>query len=169
MSIYNIMQQRCSVRSFTEQPVEKGKILSMLEAARIAPSACNNQPWHFIVVQDSKLRVDISDKWGEKASVIIVVCGDHRLSWKRRDGKDHLDIDVAIAVDHMTLVATELDLGTCWVCAFDTINASKVLHLPDYLEPVALLPVGYPEKMASPERHDSERKKLDEIISWDMN
>ena len=167
MKVLDLMKQRCSVREFASKPVEREKLLSILESARVAPSACNRQPWRFIVLQDAEKKSKVSAHWAGKAPVLIVVCGDHGSSWRRKDGKDHCDIDVAIAVDHMTLTATELGLGTCWVCWFDAFATAEALGLPEHLEPIALLPVGYPQKVSDPSRHDTQRKKLDEIVSWD--
>jgi len=167
MSVLDLMKQRCSVRKFEDKPVEKEKMLGVLEAARIAPSACNNQPWHFVVVQDEALRLKISERWGKAAPAIIVVCGDHEQAWHRRDGKDHCDIDAAIAIDHMTLMAQELGLGTCWVCAFNPDDSREALSLPDNIEPIALLPIGYPTESKSADRHAEDRKAIGEIVSWD--
>jgi nitroreductase len=105
--------------------------------------------------------------WFREAPCIIIICGDHSQSWKRKDGKDHSDIDIAIAVDHMTLQATELGLGTCWICAFDSELCSKLLKLPSNLEPTVILPVGYPLDSADPDRHGSARKPLEEIVSYE--
>jgi nitroreductase len=167
MSVYELMKQRCSVRKFEDRPVEKEKLLQVLDSARVAPSACNNQPWHFVVVQDDELRKKISGRWGEAAPAIIVICGNHDESWHRGDGKDHCDIDAAIAIDHMSLMAAELGLGTCWVCSFDAAGCHKTLGLPENLEAIALLPIGYPIAVSDPNRHDDDRKTLDEIVSWD--
>ena len=167
MSLFELMKERCSVRKFTDQPVEREKLQQILGAARIAPSAANRQPWHFIVLQDQALKEQISSHWGAIAPVIIVICGDHSNSWHRKDGKDHCDIDAAIAVDHMTLMVTELGLGSCWVCAFNNIRTSELLGLQEQLEPIALLPLGYPAEVADPDRHKTQRKPLDEIVSWD--
>jgi nitroreductase len=95
---------------------------------------------------------------------VIVVCGDHKTSWKRgNDGKDHADIDVAIATDHMTLRAAELGLGTCWVCNFDAEKVSKALNLPGHLEPAVLLPIGRPEEVEAPPK---KRKPLSELVKF---
>lgn len=166
MSVYDLMKQRCSVRSFEERPIEQDVLVQVLDAGRIAPSACNFQPWHFVIIEDTAMQNRLSERWGGKAPILIVVCGDHSQSWKRGDGKDHCDIDVAITVDHMTLMAAELGLGTCWVCAFDAAHAASILALPDHIEPVALLPIGYPTKPGDPNRHDELRKPLDDIVSW---
>ena len=169
MQVLQLMKQRCSVRKFEDRPVEKEKLLYVLEAARVAPSACNIQPWRFLVVQDKELIGKIASSWVKDANVpvLIVACGDHKLAWRRRDGKDHCDIDVAIAVDHMTLAAAEVGLGSCWVCAFDAFQCASMLELPDHLEPAVLLPIGYPAETKNASRHDAERKPLDEIVSWD--
>ncbi len=167
MDFFEVVNKRYSVRSFDSRPVEKEKLLKVLEAGRLAPSAVNYQPRRFVVITDPELKEAISEAyprdWFKQAPVIIAVVGDHSASWKRKDGKDHCDIDVAIAVDHMTLAATALGLGTCWVCAFDAAHAAKVLQLPEHLEVAVLLPLGYPAKEEQPARR---RLELDEIVTW---
>ncbi len=167
MTFLELAAKRYSLRKFSDQPVEEAKILQLLEAARLAPSAVNYQPCHFIVVTEQELKSRISEgysqEWFAKAPVVIVACGNHSTSWKRRDGKDHANIDVAIAVDHLTLAAVELGLGTCWVCAFDAKHVHRVLELPDHLEAIALIPLGYPASDQVPLR---KRKELTELVSW---
>jgi len=167
MSFIELAKKRYSVRDFKNIPVEREKILQVLEAGRVAPSAVNYQPWHFIVVTDEGVKNRIAEAysrdWFKKAPVIIIACGDHSQSWKRRDGKDHCDIDVAIAVDHMTLAATDLGLGTCWVCAFDAEKCHKALGLPENLEVIALMPLGYPADKGVPEKR---RKSIEDIVVW---
>ncbi|HHY09659.1 MAG TPA: nitroreductase [Firmicutes bacterium] len=166
MPFFDLVEKRFSVRAYEEKTVEKSKIEKILAAARLAPSAVNFQPCHFIVIDEPELKAKITAAyrrdWLKTAPVIIVACGDHSQSWKRRDGKDHCDIDVAIAVDHLTLAAASLGLGTCWVCAFDAKKVHDVLNLPENLEPIALVPLGYPAE----ERGKKERKALGELVSW---
>ncbi|HHV60651.1 MAG TPA: nitroreductase [Clostridiaceae bacterium] len=168
MSFIDLARKRYSVRNYKDKPVEKEKILQVIEAARYSPSAVNYQPRHFIVVTTEEMKNRISETyprdWFRKAPAIIVVCGDHSTSWKRKDGKDHCDIDAAIAIDHLTLAAADIGLGTCWVCAFDAAKCHQVLGLPDHLEVVALLPIGY---TADDEIPQKKRKSLDEIVSWE--
>jgi nitroreductase len=168
----DIAKKRFSLRRFTPQAVEPEKLEIVLEAGRIAPSACNNQPWFFIVVREKttleKLWEAYHREWFKQAPVVIVICGDHRQSWKRSDGKDHCDIDVAIAVDHMTLAAADIGLGTCWVCNFNRIMCSSILNLPSYIEPVALLPLGYPAEEALAERRELKRKKREDIVFYEQ-
>jgi len=168
MTFNEIAQKRYSLRNFDKRPVEKEKLMQILEAARLAPSAVNFQPYHFIVATEEEVKKRIIEsyprEWINNAPVIIVACGDHSASWKRKDGKDHCDVDVAIAVEHLALAAADLGLGTCWVCAFDAEKCHEALNLPDNLEVVALLPLGYPaEGSTVPEKR---RKSLDEIVSW---
>ncbi len=171
MQFIELAKKRFSVRQFNPEKVEEHKLKHILEAARIAPSAVNYQPWHFIVLTDEKKREAVSStynaQWIRSAPVIIAACGDHSASWKRGDGKDHLDIDVAIAIDHITLAAAELGLGTCWVCAFDAEKCKRILGLPDSFEVVALIPLGYPDEKGDTGRFDTARKKLEEIVHWD--
>ncbi len=171
MTFLELARRRFSARHFKNTPVEKEKLLQVLEAGRIAPSAANRQPWHFVVVQDEQMRRDIATAyhkpWILEAPVIIVVCGDHNISWRRPDGKDHLDIDIGIAVDHMTLAAAELGLGTCWVCMFNSMLCHEILKLPPNIETVALLPLGYPVEEPDLNRHQTKRKPLEEIVHWD--
>lgn len=171
MTFLELARRRFSARHFKDRPVEKEKLLQVLEAGRIAPSAANRQPWHFVVVQDEQMRRDVATTyhkpWILEAPVIIVICGDHNLSWRRPDGKDHLDIDIGIAVDHMTLAAAELGLGTCWVCMFNSMLCHEMLKLPPNIETVALLPLGYPVDGPDVNRHQTKRKPLEEIVHWD--
>ncbi len=168
MELLQLMKSRCSVRKFEDRPIEEEKLLYVLEAARVAPSACNYQPWRFIVIKDKDLMKRIAPAWVAEANTpaVIVACGDHRQAWRRRDGKDHCDIDIAIAVDHMTLAAVEAGLGSCWICSFDAFQCTIALELPDQVEPIVLLPIGYPAKLKDANRHDRERKPMGEIVSW---
>lgn len=168
MSFIEVAKKRYSVRNYLDKPVEKEKILQVLEVARIAPSAVNKQPWHFIVITNEATKSKIANTyprdWFKTAPTIIVVCGDHSKSWKRSDGKDHCDVDVAIAIDHMTLAATDIGLGTCWVCAFDAKQCHEILNLPENLEVIALIPIGYP---ADTVPENKKRLDISEIVTWE--
>jgi nitroreductase len=172
MGFIDLAKKRFSVRAYKNKKVEEHVLEQVLEAARIAPSAVNYQPWRFIILTGEKEREAVcstySGKWIHRAPVIIAACGDHGESWKRGDGKDHLDIDVAIAIDHITLAAAELGLGTCWVCAFDAQSCKRILGLPDSLEVVALIPLGYPDSEADTGRFDRARKRLGDIVYWEQ-
>ncbi len=168
MEFDKLIQTRFSTRSFTDQHVEKATLIKLLEAARLAPSAVNYQPWHFIVIRDEANLDDFQEvyqrEWFRQAQVCIVICADHSQSWKRKsDDKDFAEVDVAIAIDHLVLKATDLGLGTCWVCNFDVLLVRKKLNLPDHVEPIALIPLGY-TKAEIPVKT---RKPLQEIVHWE--
>jgi Nitroreductase len=172
MNFIEICKQRCSVRSYTNQPVSSDDLDYLLEAARLAPSAVNFQPWIFIVVREEANRLKIQEsynrEWFKSAPLYIVICGDHQQAWKRKsDGKDHCDIDISIAVEHICLAATERGLGTCWVCNFDEKALSAALTLPAHIEPIVILPVGHPNPEALCLETVKVRKPLQEIIRWE--
>ncbi|MGW8314505.1 MAG: nitroreductase family protein [Bacteroidales bacterium] len=166
----DLAKNRYSCRKYDSKIVEEVKLEKVLEAGRVAPSAVNFQPWHFYVIRGERhlqrLHPVYHREWFRTAPCVIVICGDHGQSWKRKDGKDHCDIDIGIVTDHMTLQATDLGLATCWVCNFDAAMTRKVLDLPDHLEPTVLLPLGYPLDRADADRHDEKRKPLSEIVTF---
>ncbi len=166
----SLVRSRHSCRQYSPRQVGRETLLAVLETARNAPSACNRQPWEFIVVDsDRELRQVIVDSysrdWIASAPAFIVACGDHDLSWHRgSDGKDHADVDVSIAVEHVCLAAAAMGLGTCWVCNFDVPAVRAGLNLPGSIEPIALIPIGYPEETAAvPEK---KRKPIEENVRW---
>ena len=168
MEFSKLIASRFSVRSYTKQPVDRSLIIEILEAARLAPSACNYQPWHFIALTKPENLSEFQEvyprNWFREAPVCIVICSDHSLSWKRKtDGKDFADVDVAIVIDHLVLKATDLGLGTCWICNFDIDLARKMLQLPHHIEPMAIIPIGY-TTMAAPLKT---RKNLSEMVHWE--
>ncbi|MDD4426205.1 MAG: nitroreductase family protein [Mariniphaga sp.] len=169
MKFSQLVAQRYAVRNFRDKPVEKQVLEQVLDAARMAPSAVNFQPWHFIVITRPEKMKQLHEayprEWFKRAPAIILACADHSQSWKRElDGKDSADLDVAIAVDHLTLQAAELGLGTCWVCNFDIHRCAESLKLPGYVEPIAMIPIGYPDQEQVPVKN---RKMPFEVIHWE--
>ena len=172
MEFKDLVKKRYSVREFKSEAVERDKIEIILEAGRMAPSAVNFQPWYFIVVRDpnilSKLHECYTREWFKTAPVVIVICGDHSQAWHRKsDAKDHTDVDAAIAVDHMTLQAADIGLGSCWVCNLNPYTTKDVLGLPSHIEPIAMLPIGYPSENTDLSSMVKKRKPFNEIVSWD--
>ncbi|MDR0331962.1 MAG: nitroreductase family protein [Dysgonamonadaceae bacterium] len=170
MELDKVIQQRKSVRKYTDEPVSKEIIESLLESARLAPSAVNYQPWKFIVCTSEEAKCLVREsyprEWFNDAPVYIVACGNHNISWKRADGKDHCNIDVAIAVQHIVLKVHDIGLGTCWVCNFDAQKLKNDLKLEEQWEPIAILPIGYPKEIAGTALYDGKRKSLEEITVW---
>jgi len=144
MDVFEAVQERRSIRVYQDRPVPRGTLEKILEAARLAPSARNVEPWHFVVVTDSEKRKALSRgrfaKFLVQSPVVIVACGNKRAS------PDWYAIDVALAVENMVLTATSEGLGTCLVGSFSKKDVKAVVKVPDNFEVVLLLAVGYPHE-----------------------
>jgi len=148
MDVYEAIRTRKSVRSYLDRAVEPEKLERILEAGRLAPSANNRQEWRFVVVTDADTRRRLADegagqRFVGEAPVVIAACAETDRHDMRCGIPCYL-IDVAIAVDHMTLAATAEGLGTCWIGAFDPEKVRRILGIPQDIEVVELLPLGYP-------------------------
>lgn len=167
MDFQTLSQRRVSVRAYQDKPVEREKLLAVLEAGRLAPSACNKQHWKFVVVSDAAARKRLGEtykgEWFAQAPVLIAVCVEPSASWTRGDGKNYAWVDGSIAMDHLTLAACEQGLGTCWIGAFDDAKARAALKVPAGVEIVALTPLGYPAEAG----RAKSRKTLAEITFAD--
>ena len=168
MTFRDLAEARFSLRNYDSRPVEQEKIDCLLDCVRLAPSVVNFQPCVFYVVTDQVLLAQLQDcynrDWFKTAPMCIVACGNHQQAWHRKlDGKDHTDIDVAIAVDHLTLAAVDMGLGSCWICNFDAQKCAQVLDLPEGVEPIAMVAIGY---AATDERPLKKRKSHDELFVY---
>jgi nitroreductase len=168
MNVFEAVQTRRSIRKYQDRAVEQEKLAKILEAARLSPSACNKQPWHFIVVSEKVARQSLlpayRNEWFVNAPVIIAACVSPDEAWVRWDGEAFWHMDSAIAVQDMILVARELGLGTCWVGAFDEKKVKEALGIPADIKVVALFPLGYP---AEAKGVVTERKPLEEIVHYE--
>jgi len=167
MALLKQIKQRYSVRSYQNRNVEKEKLETVLEAGRMAPSARNIQQWRFVVVQDAELRKKLvpaanNQSFVAEAPVIIACCGIDT-DYVMRCGQLAYPIDVAIAIDHMTLQAVEEGLGTCWIGSFKEDQVKSILGIPDDARVVELLTLGYPND--SPVTKS--RVPLDQVVSYD--
>ena len=165
MNFLDLVKKRYSVRAYEKREIEREKMDYIMECVRLAPSAVNFQPWRFIEITEGEmleaLKSTYKREWIQSAPCIIVACANHEESWHRKmDNKDHADIDVAIAVEHLCLAAAEQGLGTCWVCNFDAELCRKVMSLPEHMEPVALIPIGYPVESDIPEKKRKDMKEI---------
>jgi len=169
MSVLDIMKSRRSVRRYKNKPIPEGTLNKVLEAARIAPSGKNFQPWKFIIVQDREKKEELAvasrnQSFIAQAPVVIVACGFPDKSYQHQGNyMKSWPIDVSIAVDHLMLMAWEEGLGTCWIGAFKEGEVKQILSIPDDVRVLALTPLGYPDE----EPRDRGRKELNEIISYD--
>ena len=167
MDFLELARKRYSVRSYKRDPVEKGKLERILEAARLAPTAVNIQPFQLLVIhtagRESELLQIYNKKWFVQPPMVICACGIPGKSWVRNDGKNYNDVDVTIVMDHLILAATAEGLGTCWIGAFDPVAAKKLLGLPAGVEPIALTPLGYAADKAPAKK----RKPLADLVRYE--
>ena len=163
MSFLDLVKQRYSCRSYQEKSVEQEKLDYVMECVRFAPSAVNKQPWMFRVVKNDaekeNLRECYSRDWFNTAPMYIICSILHDEEWVRKDGKHHGDIDIAIAVEHLCLAATEQGLATCWVCNFDAEKCKQLFTFAENEEPAVLIPIGY----AADEAKEKKRKDMAQI------
>jgi nitroreductase len=154
MDFFECIESRRSVRSYKSDPVEEEKLERLLEAGRLAPTACDYQPFRILVARtagrEAELKRIYGKDWFAAAPLVLLVCSVPASAWSRRDGKSYADVDAAIAMDHIVLAATALGLGTCWIGAFDPKAAREVLALEAGWEPVAFTPLGYAKESPAP-------------------
>jgi len=164
-----LLKERRSIRRYKPDPVPDEMLAQLLEAGRWAPSASNRQPWAFIVVRDEAVRREVAQhaayygiRWAhaEDAPLLIVLCGNAR----NRIYRQFLHEDIGLAGSQIMLQAKALGLGTCWLGGLDRNAIAAVLRVPDHLEVVGLLTVGFPAKDPDP----PPRKSLKEIVHYDV-
>ena len=178
MSLLDLIKQRKSVRNFLDRPVERDRIMTCLEAARLAPSATNSQPWKFIVVDDRQLKDKLCaaafsglysmNSFCKMAPVIVVVISEKprflaRVGGMLRGTKYYL-IDIGIACEHFVLQAEELGLGTCWIGWFNERAVKSTLNIPQGKKIDILIALGYYDRESLSPEHD--RKPIDKIASF---
>lgn len=176
MELMQAILTRRSVRKYQDKPVEREKINACLEAARLAPSACNSQPWHFIVLDDPEIKnafckkvfsgVYALSQWAAGAPVLIAAVSDKgnfisRVGNFFRRTEFYL-VDHGIACEHLVLRAWDQGLGTCWIGWLDSAKAEKFFNLPKGKKIEHLIALGYPDEAPEPRP----RKKPEEMISY---
>ena len=170
MDFIDIAKQRCSVRSYIDKKVEEDKLEKLLEAAYVAPTAANLQPVRLIVVQSEEGLEKLGravNTYG--APLAIIVCADHNKVWVRPfDNKQSGDIDATILTDHMMLQATDLGLGSVWICYFKPDVLRKEFNIPSNLEPVNILVIGYSDEgIVDTDRFESARIPMSQLVSYE--
>ena len=166
MTVIETIRKRYSCRSYRDKPVEKEKLDTILEAARLAPSARNMQDWRFVVVTDKDTKRRIAETTSQpesfgKAAVIIVACSnsDHVMKCGQAIGP----IDVAIALEHIALQATDSGLATCWIGSFDADKVRQVVGAPEAVNIIELMALGY----AADEGKEADREPIEKIVSYE--
>ena len=162
-----LVSSRYSVRNYSKQAIEPELLDIVLEAGRVAPTACNNQPQRVMVISDADglAKLDKCTPCRFGAPMALLVCYDKAVCWKRSfDGAPSGEIDASIVATHMMLAAHDLGLGTCWVMFFDAAKVVELFELPDGVVPMALLPIGYPTEGSMPSGGHSVRMSLDKML-----
>ncbi len=167
MEFHDVLKTRRSIRGFKPDPVSQELLDRVFEAVRIAPSACNLQPWKFLVLRTPEPKALVYEvynrgAWLREAPMIVVALGNRKTAWKRLDGTSAHVIDVSIAMEHLVLAAANEGLGTCWICAFDQAQLHHKLGLSSEWDVVAMTPLGYPDGEVRP----FSRKALAEIVEY---
>jgi len=167
MEFKKVITERYSVRSFDKRTIEKEKLDAILEAARLAPTACNNQPQRIKVLTTAKdlALVDSVSPCRYNAPVAILVCYDKTKAWVSKvDGVMHGEVDASIVLTQMMLQAADLGLGSLWVGMFDPKKTCEVFKLGANIVPVSFLMVGYPAPDSRPAKMHTDRKPLKELL-----
>ncbi|MFH1938958.1 MAG: nitroreductase family protein [bacterium] len=164
--VLEAIKKRQSVRSYQDKEIPEEILKQILEAGRLAPSAKNTQSWKFIVVKDKNLRKKLvpackNQEFVGEAPVVIAGCATNP-DYVMSNGEHAYSIDLAIALDHMSLEAASLGLGTCWIGAFYQDQVKEILGVPEDVRIVSLMPLGYPKELGT----KTERKPLSEIICY---
>lgn len=166
MEFIELAKKRCSVRGYLDKEVEAEKEEKILQVARMAPTAHNNQPYKILTIKSKEGLMKLK-KAGNvyDAPLAFVICADRSQAWERPfDGKRSTDIDSSIVTTYMMMEATDLGLGSIWVCYFDPKVLCEEFNIPSALEAINILGVGYPAgELKSAERYENDRKKLSEF------
>jgi nitroreductase len=165
MALIDIICKRYYCRAYQQKPVEQEKLAQLFEAARLAPSAKNTQDWRFVVVTDEQVKRQIAGVTNrpdvfEKAGAIIAACSNS--DYIMKCGQPIGPIDIAIALEHIALQATELGLATCWIGSFETQKVRTILAVPDDIEIIELMTVGYP----ADEPKQTNREPMEKIVCY---
>ncbi len=167
MSLMEIIRQRYSCRSYQEKEIEKDKLDKIFEAARLAPSAKNLQDWRFVVVTEKATKAGVAactnrPQVFEKAGAIIVACSN--MEYVMKCGQSISPIDVSIALEHISLQAAELGLGTCWIGSFETEKVRELLAIPGNVSIIELMALGYPAEQGK----QNTRLSIEEILCFNQ-
>lgn len=167
MNVIDVINNRYSVRAYKVDAIADDILLNVLNAARLAPTASNRQPFQIIVVhtkgKEEELLSIYPRPWFAKAPVVLCLCGLASAAWVRNDDQPYLFVDAGIVMDHIVLAATHYGLGTCFIAAFDALQARRVLMIPDEAEPILFTALGYPADKPK----IKERKELMDLVRYD--
>ena len=150
MELKDVIETRFSCRDFKDEKISEGELREILEAGRLAPTACNFQPVRIYVVENETLleKLKTATRFTFNSKTILVICYNSEVSWHRgNDKKDHGDIDASIVTTHMMLRAWDLGIGSCYVCSMKEEITKEILDIPPHMHISAILPLGYPKEI----------------------
>lgn len=169
MDFHQLVNSRYSCRYYSPDPIEERLLEKVLNAGRLAPTAANKQPFQIIIINTKNKQEDLlkiyNREWFVQAPLVLCVCSIPEQGWIRHsyDKKNYSIVDAAIVIDHLTLQAADLGLGTCWIAAFNPTEAIDYLKIPKGVEPIAFTPLGYPLD----ESKEKIRRPLSDLIRYD--
>jgi len=168
MTVFSeLIKTRYSVRTFKALPVEDAILTQVLEAGRLAPTACNNQPQRIKIITSPEdlTKIDACTPCRFGAPAVLLVCYDKSICWRSPfDGMLSGVVDASIVTTHIMLAAHEVGLGACWVMYFDQVQVTALFGLGENIVPVAMLPLGYPAESAAPNESRRQRQALDKLL-----
>ena len=166
LDVFEAIKKRRSIRKYKQKIVEKEKLLKVLEAARLAPSAMNRQPYSFVISSDNETIQKISSACNQKwnAPTIIAICAFPKKAWTRDDGEEYWKVDAAVAMTNLSLQACAENLGTCWIAAFKEEKIKEILGIEHDARVVAMTPLGYPDEKKGLVKN---RKSIDELVHYE--
>lgn len=169
MKFIELATKRYSMRSFDTKKISEEDLNLILKAGQLAPTAANRQPQRILVLEseDALAKLQTCTIYHFNAPLALLICADKNEAWERSyDGKIHTDIDGSIIATHMMLQAAELGLGSTWVGHFDPVAIRAAFNIPTDLEPVCLLPIGYPSNEAQPNPNHEKRKAISQTVFY---
>ena len=166
LDVFEAIRRRRSIRKYQQKVVEKEKLLKVLEAARLAPSSMNRQPYAFVVIKKKETIEKISSACNQDwmAPIMIVVCVFPKEAWIRDDGEEYWKVDASNAMNNIALMASAEGLGTCWIAAFNEEEIKNVLKIPPEARVLALTTLGYPAEKKGP---ITNRKRIDALVHYE--
>lgn len=166
MELYEAIEKRRSIRKYRKKKVEREKLNRVMDAAHLAPSAKNVQPWKILLVEDDSLKAGLVEaakgqQFLKEAHYIVVMCTNEKECYQEHgDYMTSFAVDAAIFIDHLTLAACSEGLGTCWIAKFNEDKVRELLDIPEHYRVVVMTPLGYPDE----EGKNKGRKSLSEIL-----
>jgi len=166
VTVLELISHRYSCRSYKSTPVSPEQLARVLECVRLAPTACNRQPFRLVVVETKPHRAVLEriyrEAWPLEAPLLLVMVALSSRAWSRRDGVNYAVVDATIAMDHLILGATDEGLGTCWIAAFESAPLAEWLRLGPEEQLVAMTPLGWPADTAPPK----ERLPIEKLVEY---